>query len=348
MKNFIFIFCILIILFKTGNVLSDNNIFNVNNIEINKDISKNKENLVSQAFRGAFDELINRLLLKKDRLYLSNTNLKQIKELILYYQIINPTKNNDDLNKFKVNVFFDKDKIHNFFYKKNILYSDIINTDIVLFPLLKKKNQYYIYSKNFFYENWNKKKNNNLLQYILPLESIESIQKINLKKDNIFDFDIVDFFKEYDSPNKVFAIIEIDETSAEVILKTIIAGKKINKTLSVTKKVKLNSKIFYENIILEIKETVTDLLKSQNLIDVRTPTFLNVKIQLKNKINLLEFSNRIKKIDLIDDFYVQQLNKDHVLIKIKFLGKIKKIISKLKDQKIDLKMNNGQWQINII
>ena len=89
-------------------------------------------------------------------------------------------------------------------------------------------------------------------------------------------------------------------------------------------------------------------MKSQNLIDVRTPTFLNVKIQLKNKINLLEFSNRIKKIDLIDDFYVQQLNKDHVLIKIKFLGKIKKIISKLKDQKIDLKMNNGQWQINII
>ena len=36
MKNLIFISYILIILFKTGNVLSNNNIFNVNNIEIKK------------------------------------------------------------------------------------------------------------------------------------------------------------------------------------------------------------------------------------------------------------------------------------------------------------------------
>ena len=37
MKNInIYICFILIILFKTGNVLSDNNIFNVNNIEITK------------------------------------------------------------------------------------------------------------------------------------------------------------------------------------------------------------------------------------------------------------------------------------------------------------------------
>ncbi|MDC0366723.1 hypothetical protein OAM59_05150 [Pelagibacteraceae bacterium] len=40
MKILIFINCILIILFKTGNVLSDNNIFNVNNVEIIKENSK--------------------------------------------------------------------------------------------------------------------------------------------------------------------------------------------------------------------------------------------------------------------------------------------------------------------
>ena len=38
MKIYIYILIILIILFKTGNVLSDNNIFNVNNIEIIKEI----------------------------------------------------------------------------------------------------------------------------------------------------------------------------------------------------------------------------------------------------------------------------------------------------------------------
>ena len=77
-------------------------------------------------------------------------------------------------------------------------------------------------------------------------------------------------------------------------------------------------------------------------------SFLNVEIKLNDKSNLVEFDKRVKKIDLIDNFYVQQLNKDYVLVKIKYLGKINKIINKLKDQKIDLKMIAGQWQLHII
>ena len=346
MKNFIFIFCILIILFKTGNVLSNNNIFNVNNVEISKEISKNEEKLVNQAFKKAFDELTKRLLLEKDRIALSSINLSQIKQLILYYQITNPIKDNRD--KIKVNVFFDKDKMHNFFYSRNILYSDIIDTDVVLFPLLKKENQYFIYNKNFFYENWNSNKNKSLLQYSLPIENIESIQKINLSKNNIFDFDVDDFFKEYESINKVFIIIDVSQNNAEIILNTRIDGKKIHKSLSIKEENNLNQKTFYHKILLEIKNEVTELIKSQNLIDVRTPSFLNVSIKIKNKSNLYEFSNRLKKIDLIDDFYVQELNKDYVLVKIKFFGKINKIKNKLNNQNINLKMTNGQWQINII
>ena len=57
MKNLILLFSILIILFKTGNVLSNNNIFNVNNIEINKDISTNKQKLANQAFQQGFKKL---------------------------------------------------------------------------------------------------------------------------------------------------------------------------------------------------------------------------------------------------------------------------------------------------
>ena len=84
------------------------------------------------------------------------------------------------------------------------------------------------------------------------------------------------------------------------------------------------------------------------MIDVRTPSFLNAEIKLDKKNNLVEFNNRLKKIDLIDNYYVQQLNKDYVLVKIKYLGKINKIIKKLKDQNIDLNMREGQWKIKII
>ena len=346
MKNLIFICCILIILFKTGNVFSDNNIFNVNNVEISKEISSNKEKLANEAFKKGFKELINRLLLKEDYKKISTTNLDQIKRLVSYYQI-KDKEDEADNNNIKFNIFFDRDKIHNFFYKENILYSDIINMDMIIFPLLISDKQYFIYTKNYFYENWVKDVSEDLIQYTLPTENIESIQKIKLNRDNIYKIDLQDFFQEYNLENMAFATINKNKNSAKVLLNTKIGGKKLIKNLLITNP-SLNEKQFNEKIILEIKNVIRDLIKSQNLIDVRTPSFLNAEIKLNNKSNLVEFNDRLKKVDLIDNFYVQQLNKDYVLVKIKYLGKINKIIKKLKDQDIHLNMKEGQWQINII
>jgi len=344
MKNLILLSIILIILFKTGNVLSNTNIFNVNNVKISKENSTNRAKLINQAFKESFLKLINKLLLEDDFQKLTSTNLEQIKKLISYYQIIN-SNNNEDIKDIKVNIFFDKNKVHNFFYQRNILYSDIANTEIVLFPLLRNKNEYFIYSQNYFFKNWNIKNQDNLIQYILPLENIENIQKINFFKKNIYELDITDFFKEYENNNLVFATIEINNDIAEIFLNTKIENKSIKKKITLKKNKALNEEGFYNNIILEINKIVKDLIKSQNLIDVRTPSFLNVKIKLEKKTNLVEFNNKLKKIDLIDNFYIQELNKDYALVKIKYLGKIEKIISKLKSQNINLQLIKGQWEL---
>ena len=347
MKNLVFIFCILIILFKTGNVLSNNNIFNVNNIKIDGKIYENKEKIINQAFKKGYKELINRLLLEKDYQNLSTINLGQIKKLISYYQIVNPDSEEESKNKTEFNISFDKDNMYEFFYQNKILYSDIINTEIILLPLFISDKQYFLYTKNYFYENWNNDTSDNLIQYTLPVESIESIQIIEKNKDNIYDLNFSDFFKEYDLDNMAFVIIEINKDIAQIFLNTKIIGKKINKTLSINK-ANLNQKDFYNKIILETKHKIRNLIKSENLIDVRTPSFLNAEIKLNKKSNLIEFNNRIKGIGLIDNFHVQKLNKDYALVKIKFLGKIDKIINELKDQNINLKMIQGQWQIDII
>ena len=349
MKNSLFIICILIILFKSGNVLSNNNIFNVNNIEISSNNYKNKEQLVNIAFKKGFQKLIERLLLDKDFKKIIETDIEQIKELISYYQIVE-SEDKDSVNLItKVNIFFDKERIHKFFYQKNILYSDIINTEVVIFPLLIEKNRYFIYSQNYFYKNWIEDKNkvNDLIQYALPVESIESIQKIEKNKKNIYKLDISDFFKEYEKSNIVFAIIERSNNSAKIFLSTKILDKKINKTLMINltsdNQEKLDNKI-----IFTIKNEIKDLIKSQNLIDVRTPAFLNLEIKLNKKNTLVEFKKRIKNIDLIDKIYIQQINKDNVFVKIRYLGKIRKIIQKLEEQKINLKMISGQWHLYII
>ena len=65
MKKFLFILIILMILFKTGNVLSNESIFTVNNLKINKNSYKNKEDLTNIAFKKGFKKLNKKILLEK-------------------------------------------------------------------------------------------------------------------------------------------------------------------------------------------------------------------------------------------------------------------------------------------
>ena len=49
--------------------------------------------------------------------------------------------------------------------------------------------------KNYFYENWNKESENDLIQYTLPTENIESIQKIKSNEANIYNINLKIFLK---------------------------------------------------------------------------------------------------------------------------------------------------------
>ena len=92
MKNFKFIFFILVILSKTGNVLCVESIFTVNNIQVNKNAFKNKEELINIAFRKGFEKLNNKILLEKDFIKTKNISLKIIKNLVSHYQIVKNDK----------------------------------------------------------------------------------------------------------------------------------------------------------------------------------------------------------------------------------------------------------------
>ena len=94
MKSYKLILIILIVFFKTGNVLSNTNIFDVNNIEIEKKIKDSNEILANHAIKKGFEELINKILLKEDIIKLKDLNDSTIKELVTYYQVEN--KINDE------------------------------------------------------------------------------------------------------------------------------------------------------------------------------------------------------------------------------------------------------------
>ena len=96
-KQLIFI---LIVFFKTETVFSNNNLFNVNNIEIEKKGNVANVSLADKAIKKGFDQLIQKILLKKDQDKLSDLSFDSIKQLLTYYQI---KKIYDDEKKKRIN-----------------------------------------------------------------------------------------------------------------------------------------------------------------------------------------------------------------------------------------------------
>ena len=350
MKFYKIIF-ILIVFFKTETLFSENNLFNVDNIQLEKNDKTTNKAISDLAIKKGFQKLITKILLKEDINKLSDLNFSSIKQLVTYYQRKNTLSSKNNIELVNFNISFDKDKIHNLFYKRGILYSEISDKELYILPILVKENEIFIFNNNYFYKNWNKVYNNDLfdlIDFILPLENIEIIKKINDNRSSLISLNIIELFQEYSNKNLALILIEDSKTSNEKIyINTIIQDKKISKSLDI-KKQNLSSFEFYERIITETKKELINLVKSNNLIDIRTPSFLSTRLKIYNKSNLVELKKKIKKIKSIENIYVQEFNKDNMNLRIKYLGKLDKLINALKKENINLQLINDQWIIKTL
>ena len=184
---------IIVFLFKTETVFSAETIYDVNNIQVSGKLNNNLDNnkLIEEAFRKAFLIFINKTLLEKDIETLSKTNIQIIKDFIFTHQIVSQKKNTDEEIILTINVKFDPKKINNYLSINNISYADISEISISILPILRKENNLFIFSDNFFYNEWNKTKNDKkntetqLINYNLALENAEDLFYINNNKENL-------------------------------------------------------------------------------------------------------------------------------------------------------------------
>ena len=348
MKTLKQIIFILVIFLKTETLLSENNLFSVNNIEIEKKDKFTNNALAEKAIQKGFDQLIEKILLREDRAKLSDLSFTSIKQLVTYYQITNLLKEKDNKELLNFSVTFDKDKIHNLFFERGISYSEISDKELYILPILIKGEEIFIFNNNYFYENWNSVSEENLIEFNLPIENIETIQYVNKNKKNLINLETLDLFKEYTNKNLALILIEQSKKEAgKVYIKTRIQGKNISKNFNFKRK-DLNADKFNEKIIKDLKLELVNLIKSANLIDIRTPSFLNVKLNLNEKSNLEILNVRVKNIDSIENIYVQEFNKDYMSLRIKYLGKLDKIINQLKKENINLSLIRDQWVITTL
>ena len=347
MKNLKYILFILIILSKTGNSLYAESIFTVNNIQVNKKTFKNKEELINIAFKKGFDQLNSKILLEEDYTKIKNISLRNIKNLVSHYQII---KNKDDDNQTLalINLYFKRDKMYNFYSQNNIKYSDVSGKILKILPVLLLNDEIFIYDNNFFYENWienTKEKKNENIEYVFPIENLETIEAIKKNQDNLEIINLDNIFDKDIEKDNLLIIIDYDKQKTKFFLKGTISSKKIIKNLTyMDKKVE---KIEYLNVLKFLKKEILELVKSQNIIDVGAPSFLNINLSLKNQNDLFLFQNILSGVDLIENFKVRKFNNRFAYINIKYYGKINKIREKLIEKGLDIKFNNNEWSARL-
>ena len=349
MNKIIFSLFIIVFLFKTGNVFSNINTFHVDNIIIDTKGNLNKEQLLNKAFRKGFDSLIKKILLKKDQDLVLTTSIDNIKKMISNYQILR----NESLKKKEliINLSFDRQSINNFFFLKGISYADLSKTTALLFPVLVEKDNFYIFSNNFFYKNWNtndkRDKENQFIEYIMPIENLEYVQFIQKNKNNLESIDINELLTDYDVENYVFIIIRPSDKKNNIFLKSRISGNNIVKNFEVNNFINSDKISNFEKTRESIKREIIEIFKSQNLIDIRTPSFLNIVVEINNQDDLLKTQSILKKIKLVESFYVLEMNKNYAKIKIKYFGKIEKIKKTFDQMGIELNNLNNQWKASL-
>ena len=350
MNKLLFIFCIIVFLFKTQTVFSSNLIYDVNNVEVNGKINKDsdKKKLIQSAFKKAFVKFVNKTLLRKDALNFYKTKINVIEDLVFAYQIVKDSKDDANERTLIVNIKFDPKKINNFLAKKKVSYADVSNISLTMLPVIIKDEEVFLFSENFFFNNWiktqNQIKNNTdiLITYNLALENIEDFQFIISNKENLESIDIKNLTSFDDQQNFVFLIVYSSDNNLKAYMKIYIENKGIDKNLNLNVYPNFETKT-YEEAITTIKQEINQIWKSQNLIDVNTPTFLDLFLEIKKTNDYLKLSKIFDSIDLIENYSVLEMTNKHTKVRLKYKGKLNKLTNKLLENKMKIKIENNIW-----
>ena len=109
----------------------------------------------------------------------------------------------------------------------------------------------------------------------------------------------------------------------------------------------LENKNVRDQTISKLKLFVHDLWKEQNIVDISTPSFLslNAKIAKPEGLNLM--LKKIDKINIIKNYFVQEFDNNNVVIKIKYLGKVKNLENAFLESGFNLSIKDNKWNILI-
>ena len=340
------IFIVFFVCFIHTNTLSK--IFKIQDIEIEEPFNSNfnKEKVINNAFKQAFDILLNSLITSNDKNKIKNTQLKDIKYLVDSFTITNEQFLNKNYQaNFEVN--FDKPKILNFFEKRSIFPSMFKKKEFLTLLIFidNDEDKVLLFDRNPFYSKWNENINNfSQINYILHEEDIFDLKLINENKDNIENFKFDRIIKKYDTEDYIVVIYFENNNNLRVLSKIFYEGK-VKISNQTYKKIDISDNLKIFNVIEKNKIFFEDIWKQNNQINTSIKLPINVSVNSKRVKQIQSFENYLSQIDLVSDFYIKSFNNKNTIYKIIFSGNPGQFLNLMKEKDFDIHTNKEIWEI---
>jgi len=339
-------FVLFIIIFSTTYLHA--NTFKVSNIEISSPFEVNfkKNRVIDDGFKISFFNLLTMITSSGDRDKIKNTAIKEIKGMIDSFTIGEEKFIN---NEYFANLetTFNKKKVLKFLEKKNIFPSIPLKNKVLLIPILidTETDTVYLFYNNIFYNKWNDEKNNfQLLEYLLPSEDLDDLDKIQNVKNNIEAHDFSDLIAKYDLKDHIVLIIYKNKSEIKILSKI-----DLNNSLKLDNKrynkINLQNESEAETLIIDLKNVYEDQWKKNNEINTSIKLPITISVNSKNYNQIAEIENAIENIDLISEFYTLKFDSQNILFKIIYNGSPNFFLNDMSKQNLDLIMINNLWKV---
>ena len=339
-------FVLFIIFFST--TYSHANTFRVSDIEISSPFVLNfkKSSVIDKGFQISFSSLLSMITTSGDKNKIKNISIKELKSMIDSFTISDEKFINNEYFA-KLETTFNKKKILKFLEKKNIFPSTPIRNKVLLVPILinTETDSIYLFNDNVFYDRWNeKKKNYQLLNYLLPNEDLEDLNKIQEMSNTVETYDFVNLINKYDLKDYIISIIYKNKDEIKILSKI-----NLNNSLKINNqkysKINLANEKDFNMILENLKNLYEDEWKKNNEINTSIKLPLTISINSKNYKKIINLEEVLSSINLISNFYILKFNNKSTQYKIIYNGSPKTFFKDMNDRNFDIVIKNNVWTV---
>jgi hypothetical protein len=347
-KSIYTFFFVLIILFYSSNKLLANEInFIVDNVKIIEkfNLKFSKDKIIEKAFKISFYNLMEKVLISSDFKNLNKVNLNEIEYLIESFKISNEEFKEDKyFATFKVT--FNRKKISLFLENKNLFISTPNLIDVFFLPIFINNNKVEMFDSNIFYTKWkSKKKNNYLINYILPIEDIIELENFVKNIDDLEKLDLSILSNKYNLKNYILCLVYKNNDNLIVFSKINFFGD-INNFNSNFNNVNLNNEDKVRDYINQMKVSYEDVWKKNNQINTSLNLSLEIHLVSNDFTKIENFENTLSNVDVIKSFSIKTFNLKKNIYEVIYNGNPDKLIEKFLDYGINLSHENQKWIVN--